>query len=408
MKILHYLLPEYLLRNPQIIIILSLVLLNILLYKITRVPIKLNDENIKITNYYKNWFFVGLYLGFFISFFFLLRLARIHSEQYIDLKTYYYFFLDHLNNLSITKATLGILGITTLILLWIIIFVKIKKLLTIQLIAFHIFQKNKVYLYQIKFNQQIKNQYIRILKKFDHSWNLKHVIQDQMGEYLLKSNIPNKSFEKVLLYIYANILSICRYLPLIILFVILMVDITVNNLVLICTTYYLPVYVTYMLWYKYSFFLNHNNPEYDKLIAELCYGVPEICFPNLESVDYKDLDEYLENWCQDYKDHGTNLEINLNRNNLTPIELKRIQKVSTKQYHETDLEKYGLKGEEWIYINSLKEVISGSELEKQLFKHLTKKDKLFYQKLDKDFLSLRNLTNTLRGSFSSLIQRNKK
>lgn len=256
---------------------LSLFGLILILYLLIRRPIK---PTCKINNFFMTYVFAGIYIMCFIVFLIFIRILQY--GKFLDLKILfkaYILLFVHFEQCSFYVQIIYILGGIILILLWILIFYKIRNRLARNLWKIYYYKKNIYMLTKLNNDEKFKELCFHISMHYTF-FNFCRSLTHQLNKIItIRYTEPIERF--------------FRYLPHLILLFLVFFECYNNNFILHYTLKYLIIYMVYNLWYRLSFIIHKSNGFLDEILIERAYGEPNILYVNLTENDEKLLETYI-------------------------------------------------------------------------------------------------------------------
>lgn len=268
------------------LILLIFIVFLVLILKISIKPI------VKIENYTLTYFCGGFYILFYFLFFFILRILQLGKT--FDLKNFvkkFFGFFINFQESSFFIQFIYIGGVIILILLWLIIFFKIRKILRFQLWKLYFFKANIERLTVCSTETVAKFHKTRDKYKRFSFFTLGKKVTRYLNKILFYVN--KKEFNIVNT---TGPTQILRFFPLLILFFIFILECYNYNFVLHYTLYYLPIYMVFNIWYLISLVLDKEVFTIDQILIERAYGEPKILYVNLTELEEKLLETYIQEY----------------------------------------------------------------------------------------------------------------
>ena len=266
MKIINLFIQYFSFFPSQGVLWIFCIIIIVLIYMVLKLKISIKY---KIHNFFINFLLILLYLGYYILILLVLRILfwgkTIDIKPYIE-KILFFWQFSHV---------LFILFLLTMALLYLILF---------KLRFFLIKEIRKRHLYQI-YNSKI---YKFLILKFSSTMSYQNYL-DKISNYL--SKIINKRPEYLRFNSLFNL--IIRYMPLAILFNLIIYDCLVNNFLISKIFYFLPFYIIYIVWYNITEFLYYTNHELNEIIHERFYLEDKMLYINTTSEEDKLFEKYL-------------------------------------------------------------------------------------------------------------------
>ena len=225
----HY---YHLLLNKNILLPLILCIFLIILFILLKISIKFTVE---ITNFFFTYILAIINISFYCIFFFYLRILQINSST--NLKIIFNKLSNtfiNINNLSLYFQILSYLGLIILIFVWILIFIKLRKLLNYKLCQLYFYYHN---IHQIN-NSKIS----KIFDKICSHFNLKYSFYKFHRFITSILNIKNTQ----------NLSLILKLIPLVFSLIIIILECYFNNFTLYYIFYWLPIYMLILIWVQIS------------------------------------------------------------------------------------------------------------------------------------------------------------
>lgn len=281
---------------PLLIITSIIILILLIKFPIT--------YKVKIENFWLTYLAAISYISFYILLFLFLRILYINKTT--DLKQYYY-IIEILQSTTLYYKCLIILSGISLILIWIIIFIKVRKILSWKCWQLHFYWVNleNVRKCQEYFLEECfqKNYSRKKAKISDIYHRFVHIFEDHFSLYTVTFFIY-----KIILYImrkfkgktYTFYYKIHHYAPPLYLLIlsgfigILLYEIIWQNWVIYYTLYYLFFYMIFGLWYRISLLFWYGIHSLNIVIFEQTYCEPEIYYVNLTALEEKELQYFIQ------------------------------------------------------------------------------------------------------------------
>jgi hypothetical protein len=161
--------------------------------------------------------------------------------------------------------------------------------------------------------------YCKVVEKFEFGYSYGYFIMKFQYIIMRISQIFFKFYEKYNIalfniiykffrFILKHSFVIFRYILFSVLILLVIYDCVFNNWIIVKLYYYLPFYLIFVLWYKFSFFLYNTDSVRNEIIFERCYCYPEIAYMFVTDKDDEDLFVYMSNWCLDINKIYTQFE----------------------------------------------------------------------------------------------------
>lgn len=303
----------YIITINNIFIAILLCVSLLFLYKILRIKILCKD--LYLYNKFVTYFSVILYIIFFICLLLLLR--WLNYDTVIDLKHIYNNLQQFLQEKSFGECLISVLFMINVIAFWLILFKKMRSILTIQLLKFHLYNYyyavydnmlNNMYSlglehigpFTVKEKEEKKFKvfthflYAKVLDKFLAKCYILPTLAIEVGLGKLSSILAKfvyfEKFSNFIFYLARNVLVSIRNLLFYSLILLIVYDCIFNNWIITKIYALLPFYIIFMLYYKLGYFLYNTDHVKNEIIFERCYCFPYIAYFNIskEEDDYKD------------------------------------------------------------------------------------------------------------------------
>ena len=360
---MHYIEIFYILLIIKFKLKLHLLMITSILILLVLVTFPITFE-VKIKRFWVAYLGAISYVIFYILIFLSIRI--LYFNKHADLKPYYK-FIDIFIDTPIYYKSFLLLIVFNIILIWIYLFVKIKKILLWQIWQLHIYWDNihpSVIFKEMHLEYFIENNFwikrVKVSQKYS----------DMIGKLRLTYSIRGFSYY----IIYKPIINVIRkftkksynyyfypeyytktlkYLVLIGLIGVFLYEIIYNNWVLHYTIHYLLFYMIFSLWYRLSWFLLHGQNSLTIFIFERAYCEPDLYYVNLTTKEEKLVEAFIKN-PYDTKSYDRNLPFSISSSvhSLEPLLAdRRFYKTKT-IHHESWFEKdHILKTKEYIWCN---------------------------------------------------------
>ncbi len=223
--------------------------------------------------------FAGIYIMCFIVFLIFIRILQY--GKFLDLKILfkaYILLFVHFEQCSFYVQIIYILGGIILILLWILIFYKIRNRLAHNLWKIYYYKKNIYMLTKLNNDEKFKELCFHISMHYTF-FNFCRSLTHQLNKIItIRYSEPIERF--------------FRYLPHLILLFLVFFECYNNNFILHYTLKYLIIYMVYNLWYRLSFIIHKSNGFLDEILIESLWRTKYL-YVNLTENDEKLLETYI-------------------------------------------------------------------------------------------------------------------
>ena len=254
----------------------------------------------EITSFTWNIVGVSTYILCYIILFFYLRMLRI--GQTLDLKKCSIFLDVFMSQNAFNKILISFVVIG-LVLLWILIFIRLRDILIREILKLHFYQKNKCLLTALENDTEPEfqkyNRFLFAIEKYTLERLLRIHIQAPYIKFvsrLIERKIITEESRLITILdvIINNRKASIRYSMLLLLIMCFLYDCIQNNFVLYITLMYLPIYMLFMLWHNISFFIEKSGIVLDRIIFERIYCKKWVLYVNLTRKEETLLDNCLK------------------------------------------------------------------------------------------------------------------
>ena len=253
---------------------LSLIFTIIVLLWILRKPVSLE---VKINNFILIWIYAIMYINIYCLYFFILRIFQTGNS--LDLKIILnklMLYFVKLDNLSLFGKIIINCIIIILILLWLIIVLKTRKILGYKTWQLYLYTSHIFLLNDNKFSKKFYN----ICNNFHYKYSF-----DVFCFFLAKKFKLEKMFPKI-------IFKLIIFFFLIFIFIL---ECYINNFTLYYIFFYLPIYMLIIIWVQISEIIsNYNQSYFSHILIERAYGT-DIIYVNLTEKEENLLKLFIEN-----------------------------------------------------------------------------------------------------------------
>lgn len=250
----------------------------------------------KIQNYYFTYTLVIIYICYNFSFYFILRCLR--WGQNIDIKLIYNHFLTLFRNHSMIQNILQLELILIFIICFFILLFQLRTMIIKEVYKFHLYETNK----HIE-NEQKESFYSKFMHRFARRYGFdalhRHVnlffhsmIYRFLSKFVGKSRKLNESIGYY--FLYDKFKNLLRYLPVVILILLLLYECYFNNFILHLIFYYLPFYIFVLFYFRISDLVDRRCFTFDLIIFERYYR-SDILYVNLTKEEETQLILYINN-----------------------------------------------------------------------------------------------------------------
>lgn len=284
---INKLLLQYIYYYPvKVSIVVLIICIWFIIYKLFKYKVSIDY---KIYHSWINWLAVSAYFSLYVIYILILRYLAWGKS--ISLKVLYTLIETQL-------LTYGILYISLLlsaIILCLMILIRLRTLLTKELIKRHIW----LLYYKRKTDTKYKAFLLQYRMYYSYSvFNITVVLYIYRTLLRIIENVFATKIKAILVntlenVFYPKLKHNLKYLPIIILLVLVIYDCYFNAWVITKIFYYLPFYMLFNLWYKSSQFLRHNNIQFDRIIYERYYCLDAIIYSNTTDEEEEILEDYI-------------------------------------------------------------------------------------------------------------------
>lgn len=257
--------------------------ISILVFWLTRTT----HINLEVT--YWTYFSGFVYLMFYNFYFVYLRFLSINKT--IDLKAIYNIikqFIIKLGHQTLYLEIVYILFIIFIILLWILIFLRLRKQCHFNLWKTYWYNKYKYLLTSQDLKKHYEAENIFFNYSFIHMCN-------KISSFLfdLTGKLHWKKLQRFC-YHPTNIRNFIYFFFFVLLLGIFIFECIFGSFVLYYTLYYLLFYFIFLVWYRISMFFYYEQIELDQVLFEDTYCYPNVCYFEVNEELQKLLYNYLK------------------------------------------------------------------------------------------------------------------
>ena len=241
-----------------------------------------------------NWLANCIYLSLYII---LLIILRYYTwGKPVDLQSIF----NKLNHFLLEHDLLLSLFLFTLWVLFFVIMLRIRTILTKELIKRHIWA---MYLYYRNPKYRL---YFNYIEKYINKYSYRQILHFKLRIYLYITSlklidyfiIPDTKISNKIKYIVdTGVISKLHYLyrrlPFLVLVILFIYDCYYNSWIITKVFYYLPFYLIFNLWYKSSNFLCKNYAEFDRILHEMYYCRDIILYVGVTKEEFTLLETYI-------------------------------------------------------------------------------------------------------------------
>lgn len=208
----------------------------------------------KIQNYYFTYTLVIIYICYNFSFYFILRCLR--WGQNIDIKLIYNHFLTLFRNHSMIQNILQLELMLIFIICFLILLFQFRTIIIKEVYKFHLYETNK----HLE-NEQKESFYSKYMHRFARKYSF-NTLERKLNIFF-SGNIckflsifvgKSKKLDESIGYYFLDdkFKNFLRYLPLVILILLLLYECYFNNFILHLIFYYLPFYILVLFYFRIS------------------------------------------------------------------------------------------------------------------------------------------------------------
>ena len=257
---------------------------------LTYLLFKKQDHSIKINNIPLHFVYLLIYVGFYVGLIFLIRYLQLGNN--IDVKNLFNNTIGSVEKLSTMTPFyqfLTGLTITTLILIWLLVIWKIRKILEHKIWCLHLYYTYILGVWpepmeSIAYWTPKLHLWYSTLKTQTLTWKIlavcrKYKISMGEAEPLL---FALRTQHKIYLFLLVSICIVC------------LSELILCNWVLHYTIYYFFPYVIAMTYVRVSRCINNSTRDIESILMEMAYRFPFTVYVNLTEKEYELLLNYIK------------------------------------------------------------------------------------------------------------------